>query len=89
MVNSGVMEGPQMASGKNDTCIVKVKMIVFLYDIASVFAAHVKRHITKIHYIDFCILSFHKCSEIDKLRKKNKVLTDIKFVSMSWLIFLR
>jgi hypothetical protein len=27
------MEGPQMASGKNDTCIVKVKMIVFLYDI--------------------------------------------------------
>ena len=53
MVNSGVMEGLQMASDKNDASIVKVKMIVFLYDIASVFAAHVKRHLTKIHYIDF------------------------------------
>jgi hypothetical protein len=42
-----------MVSDKNDTYIVKVKMIVFHYDIASVFAVNVKRHTTKINYVDF------------------------------------
>ena len=38
-------KGPQMVSDKND--------FFSLYDITSVFAVNVKRHITKIQYIDF------------------------------------
>ena len=91
----GWILGPQRQGGLWPRCIIFFVIVIDLFytcchnPSVNFLALHfrITRPISRHALISVFIVSFHKSSEIDKVI--NKVLSDIKFVSMSSLIFFR